>query len=58
MTYQRTGGGSSSGGGGGDDGDLATVATTGNYSDLINKPTIPVFDIEDNGDGTITISDE
>jgi len=24
--------------------DLATVATTGSYSDLINKPSIPTFD--------------
>lgn len=31
-------------------GDLATVATTGNYNDLSNKPTIPTV-----GNGTITI---
>ncbi len=27
-------------------GDLAVVATTGNYTDLINKPTIPVVDTD------------
>lgn len=32
-------------------GDLATVATTGNYSDLSGTPTIPTV-----GDGTITIT--
>ena len=31
-------------------GDLATVATSGDYTDLTNKPTIPTV-----GDGTITI---
>ena len=32
-------------------GSLATVATTGNYNDLLNKPTIPTV-----GNGTITIT--
>ena len=32
-------------------GDLATVATTGDYDDLLNKPTIPTV-----GNGTITIT--
>ena len=27
--------------------DLSTVATSGEYSDLNNKPTIPSFDLED-----------
>lgn len=36
--------------------DLSTVAKTGSYNDLSNKPTIPVITVTENSDGTVDIS--